>query len=399
MSTTLQDLVNRAVFYSTEVQTHFGGLIADAEWEVDFTADPHLTFTADGDVVLRGRPHLLGSESSRDTTWLWGWENVNDFPDSVVGLSHDVRKFGAAEEVPELTTAELDLDEELALRLTLAAKEATGKWAHYPAEAGAGTTVWLLVDAPEIALPEPQVKVSVRALMQGLTQTTVSDHRAAIESYVGKRGIPVHQLPDGGLRMLFADGSADLSFDDERRISNCDMNTPLEGEAAEQFAAASSGTPAEVASAPGAMTAGAPIPRTAAAATSEPSATETPTTPAVATSPTGAGAPTGDSGQTSAGAASGADTTRTDAAASGTTADEADDEETAAASAKATPTGKASADVDVPGAEEPEPVADSEAPVECRTESGTADQQEPTDDSGKEGKPKKKGLFSKLFGR
>jgi hypothetical protein len=32
MSTTLQDLVDRAVFYSTEVQTHFGGLIADAEW-------------------------------------------------------------------------------------------------------------------------------------------------------------------------------------------------------------------------------------------------------------------------------------------------------------------------------------------------------------------------------
>lgn len=136
MSSTLQDLVNRAVFYSTEVQTHFGALIADAEWEVDFSSDPHLTFTsADGD-VLRTRPHLLGSESDREKTWLWGWENVNDFPDAVVGLSHDVRKFGAAEEVTELTTAELSLDEELALRLTLAAKEATGKWAHYPAAAG-----------------------------------------------------------------------------------------------------------------------------------------------------------------------------------------------------------------------------------------------------------------------
>ena len=80
MSTTLQDLVDRAVFYSTEVQTHFGGLIADAEWEVDFTSDPHLTFSSADGVVLRGRPHLIGSESSRDKTWLWGWENVNDFP-------------------------------------------------------------------------------------------------------------------------------------------------------------------------------------------------------------------------------------------------------------------------------------------------------------------------------
>lgn len=242
MSNTLQDLVNHAVFFSTEMQTHFGGLIAEAEWEVDFTADPHLTFTSEDGVVLRGRPHLLGSESSGQSTWLWGWENINEFPEAIVGLSHEVRKFGAAEEIVELTTPELDLDEELALRLTLASKEATGKWAHYPAAAGAGTTVWLLVDAPELALPEPRVKTTVRALMQGLTQTTVTDHRAALEAYVAKRGVPTAPLPEEGLRLLFTDGSADLSFDEQRRISNCEMNTPLEGEAAEQFAQATGTT-------------------------------------------------------------------------------------------------------------------------------------------------------------
>lgn len=235
MSTTLQDLVNRAVFLSTETQTHFGGLIADAAWEVDFTADPHLTFTAEDDAVLRTRPHLLGSESSSQGTWLWGWENINEFPEAVVGLSHEVRKFGAASDIDELVSPELKLDDELALRLTLAAKEATGKWAHYPAAAGAGTTVWLLVDAPELTLPEPTVKASVRALMQGLTQTTVDDHRAALEAYVVKRGIPTAPLPENGLRLLFADGSADLSFDEVSRISNCEVHAPLEGEAAEQF--------------------------------------------------------------------------------------------------------------------------------------------------------------------
>lgn len=384
MSTTLQDLVNRAVFYSTEVQTHFGGLIADAEWEVDFTADPHLTFTSAEDVVLRGRPHLLGSESGRDKTWLWGWENVNDFPDAVVGLSHDVRKFGAAEEVPELTTAELDVDDELALRLTLASKEATGKWAHYPAEAGAGTTVWLLVDAPEIGLPEPQVKVSVRALMQGLTQTTVSDHRAAIDSYVRKRGIPVRELPDGGLRMLFADGSADLSFDDERRISNCDMNTPLEGEAAEQFAAASSGAPAEAADA---STAGDSSAGTAAASVSEPAAAGAPTSPspAEATAAAESAAVSGSTG--------------TDAEAPSTEAGETVREEPAAASAQAGPTDEPSADVDTATGKADEPVAGEEASVGSRPAAEGADQPESADAAAKEDKPKKKGLFSKLFGR
>ncbi|WP_166969863.1 DUF6882 domain-containing protein [Brevibacterium atlanticum] len=377
MSTTLQDLVNRAVFYSTEVQTHFGGLIADAEWEVDFTADPHLTFTADGDVVLRGRPHLLGSESSRDTTWLWGWENVNDFPDAVVGLSHDVRKFGAAEEVPELTTAELDLDEELALRLTLAAKEATDKWAHYPAVAGAGTTVWLLVDAPEIALPHPQVKVSVRALMQGLTQTTVSDHRAAIESYVAKRGIPVRELPDGGLRMLFADGSADLSFDDERRISNCDMNTPLEGEAAEQFAAASSGIPAEAAPQETPDRAGSAA---AAPAPAEPAVAPAETAPAASSTPDEASRPAAAAASGSAPAAS------TNAPAASET-DSAAEPTTDATESTRSAVGDSDAQ-EVAAAEAQPPSHDAE-------QSGTPAEEKPA----QEDKPKKKGLFSKLFGR
>ncbi|WP_169251379.1 DUF6882 domain-containing protein [Brevibacterium sp. 'Marine'] len=365
MSSTLQDLVNRAVFYSTEVQTHFGALIADAEWEVDFSSDPHLTFTSADGAVLRARPHLLGSESDREKTWLWGWENVNDFPDAVVGLSHEVRKYGAAEDVTELTTPELSLDEELALRLTLASKEATDKWAHYPAAAGAGTTVWLLVDAAEVALPAPQVKVSVRALMQGLTQTTVTDHRAAVEAYVAKRGVPTAELPEGGLRMLFSDGSADLSFDDQRRISNCDLNAPLEGEAADQFAAAGGAT-------------GTPASRT------PDSASATAAEDAVAPSETAPATPVPAQAEETAPAESVPDEKP---AAEATPAAEARADEAAEPAAEASDAAR--------GQHQPEderPRGDE--PVEpARAE--TSAEEEPVE----EAKPKKKGLFSKLFGR
>lgn len=382
MSTTLQDLVNRAVFLSTETQTHFGGLIADAAWEVDFTADPHLTFTGEGGNVLRTRPHLLGSESTSQGTWLWGWENINEFPEAVVGLSHEVRKFGAAEDITEFVTPELELDDELALRLTLAAKEATGKWAHYPAAAGAGTTVWLLVDVPELALPEPTVKASVRALMQGLTQTTVDDHRAALEAYVAKRGIPTAPLADGGLRLLFADGSADISFDEVRRISNCEVHAPLEGEAATQYSEITGIT----------------------VATEEP---------------------------TPAAASSAAETTTADRAEASAAADSSAD---AAAAASAAPAGEPSAEparaeeapTEVPAAEtadrsdaQPTPAEATAAPA--GTDRGEGAESEPTpadaprerDSAADEGetapadeaarseepKEKKKGLFSRLFGR
>ncbi|MCT1689975.1 hypothetical protein M3B11_03210 [Brevibacterium sp. p3-SID960] len=235
MTETLQDLVNRAVFLSAEMQAAFGRRIAEADWEVDFAADPPtLRFT--GEQPLDVRAHMLGSESQQTATWHWGWDNINDFPAPVVDLSHAVRKYGAAHELTEFTTEEIDLSEELALRLTLAAKTITGRWAHYPVDAGGGSVVWLLVEHPELTLGQPAIRDLVRSLAQGLTETEVTDHRAALIAYAEQRGFPLAELEGTDLRILAADGSADVTFDEQNRITNCALHQPLEGEAAEQFA-------------------------------------------------------------------------------------------------------------------------------------------------------------------
>lgn len=235
MTDTLQDLVNRAVFLSAEMQAVFGRRIADADWEVDFGAEPPtLRFT--GEQPLDVRAHMLGSESQQTQTWHWGWDNINDFPAPVVDLSHAVRRHGAAHELGEFTTEEIDLTDELALRLTLASKTLTGLWAHYPVDAGGGSVVWLLVEHPELTLGEPEIRDLVRSLAQGLTETEVTDHRAALIAYSQQRGFPLAELEGTGLRLLAADGSADVTFDEQNRITNCALHQPLEGEAAEQFA-------------------------------------------------------------------------------------------------------------------------------------------------------------------
>lgn len=334
MTETLQDLVNRAVFLSAEMQAAFGRRIADAEWEVDFAADPPtLRFT--GEQPLEVRAHMLGSESQQTSTWHWGWDNINDFPAPVVDLSHAVRRHGAAHELSELTTEEIDLSEELALRLTLAAKTITGLWAHYPVDAGGGSVVWLLVEHPELTLGQPAIRDLVRSLAQGLTETEVTDHRAALIAYAEQRGFPLVELPADGLRLLAADGSADVTFDEQNRITNCALHQPLEGEAAEQFAA---GSPAP---APAEDPAEDPVPEAAAPAPAD----EPAPVPAAAEGPA-AKPPVG--------------------------------EEPAA---------------DQPAADDPveQPAAPESAPSPAPAPS-------PADQPEKEKKPKKKGFFKKLFG-
>lgn len=236
MSDSLQNLVNRAIFLSTETQTRFGSLIAGAEWEVDFSETPRLQFGGDRPLTLHA--HVIGTEASAARSWHWGWDNINDFPEPVVSQSHEVRKYGTSQDIGELTTEELEAEAELPLRIILAAKEITGTWAHYPAAAGGGTVVWMLVEAPELTLGEPTIKRIVRSMAQGLTETTVSNHSEALQAYAERRGFPLIVRPDGTLRVLAADGWADVTVDGENQITDVKMHSPLEGEAAEEYAEA-----------------------------------------------------------------------------------------------------------------------------------------------------------------
>lgn len=238
MSESLQTLVDRAAFLSAEVQQRFGTLIGGSDFDVDFSAAPRLRFSGENPVTFR--PHMIGSSVERraEKTWHWGWDNLNDFPEPVVALSARVRDHGEAHGVPELMDAELPVDsKDLPLALTLAAKVVTGAWAHYPVAAGGGTTVWVLVDDERLAGGDPELKPVVRAIASGITGLELSDHRAALAAYAELRGLRTVPLPEGGVRILCADGSADVTFDGEERIASCQAHQPLEGDAAEQFAA------------------------------------------------------------------------------------------------------------------------------------------------------------------
>lgn len=381
MSDSLQSLVDRAAFLSAEVQQRFGSVIAEREFEIDFSSAPTLRFT--GDQPIGFRPHMLGSSVSRqaEKTWHWAWDNVNEFPEQVVALSARVREHGSAHGIAELCDAEQPLEpENLPLALTLASKAITGAWAHYPVAAGGGTTVWVLIDDERLALGEPELKPVVRALASGITGLEVSDHRIALASYAELRGLRTAPLPDGGVRILCADGSADVTFDEQERIASCQANQTLEGEAAEQFARigavtgtavfgeAAAGLPLPVESAPAER---APV---TAAAADEPAAAE----PTPVTEPTPAEQPTPAPGPAAAEAP--------------TAADEAGAAEGPAPSPEEHP-----AVDEQPAAEEsPEPAAATPAPPE-----GAAPQDAAPEEAAPEERPQKekKGLLRRLFGR
>ena len=230
----LTTLLQQAAFGSIEAQRTFEALLAqtNGEWEVDLQRG-HIVF---GD-QLHADVHLLGSTDTVSGTWRWAWSELSDFSGPVVELAKAVRDYGQREGINNLTLDEFKAADDDALSLVIAAKRITGHWVHYPLKTGT-MTVWTLLDVQGFSEIEPTIRSVVKALAAGVKSGGITDHRQALLDYAALRGFATAPLEGSSLRILLADGSADTDFDEQSRLTNCQVHAPLEGEAQEQFAAA-----------------------------------------------------------------------------------------------------------------------------------------------------------------
>lgn len=208
---TLQDWVDAAAILSAEHQAHLADLHGEDAWNAELT-EGTLTFTSGDGRRTTCRAQFLGTSAPGPGTWLWGWHNVNGFPDHLLAAANAVRDSGG---VPELTTAELPLTDELPYRLVVAAKAVASSWTHYSAPVGSGTRAWFLIEHPTFALGPASVVRLARAIVDGISSTTVADHARAVRWYAEQRGIALDSDAHG-LRLVASDGTVTVELDGPR---------------------------------------------------------------------------------------------------------------------------------------------------------------------------------------
>jgi len=88
-------------------QERFAQLIVqDRDWFVDFSAQT-LSFGTDTFPV-----QFIGSESSVSNTWMWGWNNINNFDSQLISLANEVRTLGERWQLQPLTVKSFELSED-----------------------------------------------------------------------------------------------------------------------------------------------------------------------------------------------------------------------------------------------------------------------------------------------
>ena len=80
-------------------------VVKGQNWNVDLSAGT-ISFGKDQYPL-----QFIGSESTSSNSWLWGWKNINHFPDAIIELSNQTKKAGKTIGLDALTTTELELSD------------------------------------------------------------------------------------------------------------------------------------------------------------------------------------------------------------------------------------------------------------------------------------------------
>lgn len=206
----LDDLVDDAVFLSQETQERTQKLWGSFDWNVDL---PTQVFQFASSPATQFRAHLLGSAAPGPNSWLWGWANPNVSTESTALLGR-VRDYAATVGITEFTSPELTLTDDLPLRLALAAESLTGLRTYFNGGLGGGSRIWVLLEGEGLELPAPDMITTTGVITRGIMATLVSDHRRAVRSYAGHRGIP---LADGdAMSLTLPEGVVTIEFENDR---------------------------------------------------------------------------------------------------------------------------------------------------------------------------------------
>ena len=132
---------------------------------------------------------FLGGESDSTGTWLWGWENVNNFPEHVVVLANKIKEIGEELNAEPLTTAEIDLDDDFNGHnfSTVSVALSNEKVCYYSCPHGGGAVFVVFSDVPEEVFAPVDLHTFIKVTMQCIQGFDV-DHKVFVEGFLTQNG-------------------------------------------------------------------------------------------------------------------------------------------------------------------------------------------------------------------
>ena len=215
----VRELADQVIILSGEIQQEFAEQFGPSyEWRADLNEPAKFWFTRKPKAIFR--PHFIGTISRQSDTWLWGWDNINDFPPSVVDVAERVRQVGEQIRCDDLTVAKQPVDHRPKLEVDYMYAAMAVSGLPVPVYFADDDTFFLLDNQAVFDLPRPSMPHIITMIMEPLQAGLITNHRLAVRGYATRRAGISFTESDQSIVVRAPDGDATISFDDLSRIVN-----------------------------------------------------------------------------------------------------------------------------------------------------------------------------------
>ena len=163
----------------TAIQTACGEqVVRDQNWRVDFSRG----------VILFGEQayplQLIGSEATSDDSWLWGWENINGLPESLLRLAVSTKAVGERWKLDPLTMAGFALNDTFnGHSLSVVTCGLEERYCYYRCPHSGGAVFVAFSGVPDSVFAPVDAQKFLSITMQCVQQFDI-DHKAFVEGFL-----------------------------------------------------------------------------------------------------------------------------------------------------------------------------------------------------------------------
>ena len=163
----------------TAIQTACGEqVVKDQNWRVDFSGG--VLYFGDQAYSLQ----LIGSEASSNDSWLWGWENINGLPKSLLRLVDSTKAVGERWKLDPLTMAQFALNDTFnGHSLSVVTCGLADRHCYYRCPHSGGAVFVAFSGVPDSVFAPVDAQKFLSITMQCVQQFDV-DHKAFVEGFL-----------------------------------------------------------------------------------------------------------------------------------------------------------------------------------------------------------------------
>ncbi|MGW0661528.1 DUF6882 domain-containing protein [Streptodolium elevatio] len=165
---------------------------------------------------------VLGSFSTGDDSWLWGWANPSWGDPEVTSAARALRAIGERDGIPEFTTDLVPLsgfaDPRMAAEtIAFAAMGLLGSDGYIGVTANATGRLYMVVDDKQVPRARPDAITLPRMLLTGTGFLPVP-HEAVVSGYFAHHGLATRRVGDGVHATLDSGDTVEVDFDSAGRV-------------------------------------------------------------------------------------------------------------------------------------------------------------------------------------